>query len=105
MTKIPLMEILKPYRARIDSLDDEIVDLLVLREKVIREVADLKTVNNIPAVLQDRVDEVRERCIARAMEKGMDGDYVRQIYIKIIQLSCDLEEELKTNDKKRAGNI
>lgn len=99
------MKILKPYREKIDSLDDAIVDLLVEREKIIREVADLKVINNIPAVLQDRVDEVRERCIARAIEKGMDGDYIRQIYTKIIKLSCDLEEDIKSNDKKRAGNI
>ena len=85
---------LKPYRVKIDSLDDQLVDLLVEREKIIREVADLKIENNIPAVLQDRVDEVRERCIARALAKGADEDYIRAIYTKIIQLSCDMEEHI-----------
>ncbi len=88
------MKILEPYRAKIDSLDDQLVDLLVEREQIIREVADLKSANNIPAVLQDRVDEVRERCVARAVAKGADEDYIRSIYTKIIKLSCDMEEHI-----------
>ena len=32
------MEIMKPYRERIDALDDQIVDLLSAREAVIKEV-------------------------------------------------------------------
>lgn len=88
------MEILKPYRKKIDSLDDQLVDLLVEREAIIREVAQLKAANNIPAVLQDRVDEVRERAIARAVSKGADENYIRDIYTKIIKLSCDMEEHI-----------
>lgn len=88
------MEILKPYRLKIDSLDDQIVDLLVAREDIIREVANLKAEENIPAVLQDRVDEVRERCIARATEKGADPDLIRELYTRIIDFSCNLEEEI-----------
>jgi chorismate mutase len=95
------MEILKPYRIKIDSLDDQLVDLLIEREKIIREVAGLKAQNNIPPVLQDRVDEVRDRCVARAVEQGMDGNYVREIYTKMISLSCDLEEDI-ANKKKQA---
>ena len=90
------MEILKPYRQKIDSLDDQIVDLLVEREGVIREVAALKSEQGIPAVLQDRVDEVRERCIARAIEKGGDADLMRELYTRIISFSCDLEKEIDT---------
>lgn len=86
------MKILEPYRVKIDSLDDQIVDLLVAREKIIAEVAELKAKNNIPAILQDRVDEVRERNVARAVTKGGSADYMREIYKKIIQLSCDIEE-------------
>ena len=86
------MEILKPYRERIDSLDDQIVDLLVERTAIIREVGHLKHRENIPSVLQGRVDEVRERAAARAADKGLDPDLVREIYARLIQFSCDLED-------------
>lgn len=89
------MEILKPYRARIDELDDRIIDLLAERTAVIREVGHLKHRENIPSVLPDRVDEVRERAAARAAEKGLDAALVRQIYTSLIDYSCALEDEIK----------
>jgi chorismate mutase len=100
------MEILKPYRDRIDAIDDKIVDLLVERTGVIHEVAGLKYRENIPSVLQDRVDEVRERAASRALAKGLDPDLVRALYARLIMFSCDLEENLKQdmarNEKKAA---
>jgi chorismate mutase len=100
------MEILKPYRQRIDDLDDRIIDLLVERTGIIREVGHLKFNNNIPAVLQDRVDEVRERATARAAAKGLPADIVRRFYAELIQFSCDLEDEIKAElaQKKAAGH-
>lgn len=89
------MEIMKPFRARIDEIDDQIIDLLVVRTGIIREVGHFKFQNNIPAVLPDRVIEVRERAAARAALKGLDSDLVRQLYMIIIGYSCDLEEDIK----------
>lgn len=89
------MEIMKPFRRRIDALDDQIIDLLIERTGIIREVGHFKFENDIPAVLPDRVIEVRERAAERAGAKGLDADLVRQLYTIIIGYSCDLEEEIK----------
>jgi chorismate mutase len=96
--------VLAPFREKIDSLDNKIVELLVQRERIIREVADLKADQNIPAVLQDRVDEVRERARAQAKEAGTDGEYVAEIYRKIISLSCAIEEEVAAMPENRADH-
>lgn len=93
--------ILKPYRARIDALDDRIVDLLVEREEIIREVGVLKAREGIPPILQDRVDEVRERAASRAGEKGLDAELVRTLYAILIDYSCALEERIKQGKEKR----
>ncbi len=100
------MEIMKPFRQRIDALDDQIIDLLIARTEIIREVGHFKFENDIPAVLPDRVVEVRERAAARAAAKGLDADLVRQLYTTIIGYSCDLEEDIKEEllEKKRAAN-
>jgi len=95
LEKDVMMEILKPYRARIDALDDRIVDLLVERIGIIREVGDLKAREGIPATLPDRVDQVRERNAARTAAKGLDPDLVRALYTMLITYSCDLEEQSK----------
>lgn len=100
------MEIMKPFRKRIDDLDDQIIDLLIERTGIIREVGHFKFENDIPAVLQDRVIEVRERAAERAAAKGLDADLVRELYTIIIGYSCDLEEEIKADlaAKKKAAN-
>jgi chorismate mutase len=92
-----VMEILKPYRARIDALDDKIVDLLVERIGIIREVGALKFENNIPAVLQDRVDEVINNAAARGKDKGIDPELVRRLYTILVGYSCWLEDEIKAD--------
>lgn len=89
------MEIMKPFRSRIDMIDDKIIDLLVERTGIIREVGHFKFQNNIPAVLPDRVIEVRERAAARAALKGLDPALIRQLYTIIIDYSCHLEEDIK----------
>lgn len=96
-------EIMKPYRERIDALDDQIVDLLVERTGIIREVGHLKHENGIPSVIQSRVDEVRERNAERAAAKGMNAEIVREIYARLVEFSCNLEDEIRAelaaNDK------
>ncbi|WP_120498168.1 chorismate mutase [Kiloniella sp. EL199] len=91
------MELLSPYRRRIDDLDDQIMELFSQRFEVIREVAELKNKHNIPAVLQDRVDEVRERNAETGAQKGLDADFVRKLYTLIIDEACDLEDRLMGN--------
>lgn len=99
-----IKEIMKPYRQRIDDLDDQIIELLAERTAVIREVGHLKHEKGIPSIIQQRVDEVRERNAKHAAEKGMDADLVRQIYTLLIDRSCTLEDEIKAEiDKKPAA--
>ncbi len=91
------MELLSPYRRRIDDLDDQIMELFSQRFEVIREVAELKNKHNIPAILQDRVDEVRERHAETGGQKGLDADFVRKLYTLIIDEACELEDRLMGN--------
>jgi chorismate mutase len=101
MSKVSL---LAPYREKIDQIDDEIIDLLILRQSVIKTVGELKYREDIPAVLQDRVDEVRERAAKRAEKAGLDPELIRQIYTLLIDYSCDLEEVIKSELESKAGS-
>lgn len=91
------MEILKTYRQRIDDLDDKIIDLLVERVGIIREVGVIKYRENIPSRLQDRVDEVRERNAGRAARADIDPDLIRRLYTILIDYSCALEDSIKAD--------
>lgn len=96
-------EVLKDFRARIDALDDKIVDLLIERIGIIREVAKIKHAHHIPAVLEDRIAEVIDRAGDRAESRLQghapqdiledDADRIREVYALLVVICCDLEEE------------
>ncbi len=92
------MQILKPYRERIDAVDRQLIDLFIERFGIIAEVGHLKAREGIEAVLQDRVDEVRNNAVN--MAKGhIDSDFIYALWTDIIKYSCDLEEDIKAEYK------
>lgn len=84
--------LMAPFRARIDALDDEIVALLAKRIGIIREVAHFKKQQNIPAILQDRVDEVINRNTKNAEQKNIDARFAKQLYTHIVTHCCAIED-------------
>jgi chorismate mutase-like protein len=99
------MEILKPYRARINALDEQILELLRQRYGVIEEVGYLKAREGIPSVIENRVDEVRERAAAMAAAMGLDEEFIRHLYAQLIEHSCNREEEIiQASQSKKAVN-
>lgn len=93
MTEMQYGDILKNFRAEIDALDDQIIALLAKRFEVVAKVAQIKTANNIPAVLPDRVEQVKDTAEKRAVNAGLDGKFVRDLYARIIDHACALEEK------------
>ena len=85
---------LASYRRRIDGIDDRVLAILAERFAVIREVAAYKEPRGIPAVIPDRVVEVRERCAARAQAHGLEPDFVRALYDLLIDEACRMEATL-----------
>jgi len=85
-------ELLKPYRDKIDALDDQIIDLLGRRLDIIHEVSVIKNDHNIAPILQNRVDEVRGRAIKAGIVKGYSEAVMREIYTALITYSCETEQ-------------
>ena len=85
--------LLVPYRAKLDTLDAQIVAMLGQRFDVIREVAKLKAEHGIAPILPDRIEEVVSHARAKAEKAGVDPKLVEQIYRIIIATACDEEEE------------
>lgn len=98
-----VQDILKTQREKIDRLDDQIIDLLATRMDIVREVAQLKAQNTIPAVLPERIEEVLTRCTERAGEKNLDPDFIRAFYSTLIDHCCALEEVLMQETTKKAS--
>jgi chorismate mutase-like protein len=82
------------YRRRIDGIDDRILAVLAERFAVIREVAAYKGPLEIPAVIPERVVEVRERCAAQAPAHGLEPGFVHALYDLLIEEACRMESRL-----------
>jgi len=67
-------------RQQIDSLDDEILELLVDRFKIAEQVRDLKQQNNQPPLDRDRWADIEARLKSRADEAGLDPDDIAEIF-------------------------
>ena len=52
----------------------------------------------IDAVLQDRVDAVRENAAAYADALGLDEDFIRQLWVQLIDNSCQREDQFIHDD-------
>jgi chorismate mutase len=85
---------LEPFRERLDVLDEQIVRLLGERFDICREVAAFKSEHDIPMMQPDRVEQVRERYLARGWEMNLPGDFTAALFELLIGATCKMEDEL-----------
>lgn len=99
---VDIKKALKPHREAIDKLDDQILKLLGKRFDVVRKVAVIKSENDFPSYISDRVVQVRERNAETGKKYGIDPEFVKMLYSLIIYQSCAVEDMLKYEKKQKA---
>lgn len=82
------------YRAEIDALDAELVDVLARRFEVVRNVGVLKAKEGLSVVQPDRAQAVKERAAQMAADKGLDPDFMFKFYELMIGYAHDLEDDI-----------
>lgn len=90
MATDPLLE----FRARLNSIDERIVELLGARFGVCRDVAEYKRQRGIPMMQPARVAEVKARCAKLAESHGVNPDFAHRLYELIIDEACRLEDAI-----------
>ncbi len=86
-----LNERLKPLREAIDSIDDQILELLVRRFSLITNVARTKGQLSAPVLAETRIRSIMERLSAAAVAKGLDARVITLIYDSIHVAACQAE--------------
>lgn len=74
-------------RQQIDTIDAQIVSLLVDRQQVVRHVAGLKKNHNLAVYHPAREEDLISRRRQQAKADGLDPDFVEEIYRTIIRRS------------------
>lgn len=98
------MEKLESFRKEIDILDEQIVNLLRRRYDVIEQVAMVKAENGLPATIPERIEEVQDNVARIAGRLGLDAAFVRELYTRLIRHSCDTEEGLIAEVKRKKAS-
>jgi chorismate mutase len=88
-------EWLAPHRQRIDEIDNEIIDLLGERFKIVRDVGNLKTKEGIVIEQTDRVEEVKRRNAKHAAKYGFPPELIHTIFGLLIDHAHDVEHAIK----------
>jgi chorismate mutase-like protein len=88
------MDKLSEFRRRVNSLDENLLDLLGERFDICREVARYKRAERIPMMQSARVQEVKERCAQLSIKRRLDPGFVQKLYTLIIEESCRTEDEI-----------
>lgn len=97
------MDELEKYRTALNKVDEQIIALLGQRYDICRNVARYKKQHNIPVVLNDRVNKVKDRCAELAAGQQIDPDFIRSLYSLIIAEACRVEDEV-INDPDNHGD-
>jgi isochorismate pyruvate lyase len=82
---------LKAARARIDEIDARLIALLVERFGVVEGVVDIKRAAGIPALRQDRIDEVLERVESLGRAEGLPEGVATALWRVLIAETIEYE--------------
>ena len=83
---------MQDLRVQIDLLDAEIVAKLAVRAGYIDRAIQLKQIEQMPARVEDRVEQVVERVRARALVEGLDPALTEDLWRRLIEWSNAREE-------------
>ena len=93
-TNVPERD-LAAMRVEIDSLDNALIELLDQRMKVCREIGQYKIEHNIGVVQSDRFSEILQKRSRQGAERGMDPQFIKDVFTNIHDESCRQQEALK----------
>ena len=87
-------ESLNELRAQIDKLDDQLLEILVRRMRVSRDIGQYKKEHNMPILQAQRYEELLARRAAQAVELGMDREFMRTVLQAIHEESVRQQMEV-----------
>ncbi len=80
-------------RKGIDQIDRELMNLLKLRSDYIDRAAEIKLSIDMPARIDDRVEEFAQNARQNAISKDFDPDLAEKIWRLMIEWSIEREED------------
>lgn len=103
MRKPSECETMAHIRAEIDRLDEDLVRLFAERSGYIDRAAEIKAQVDLPARIEDRVEQVVQNVRRHAVAHGLPPDLVEKLWRRLIDWSIAREESRLGPDTLRKG--
>lgn len=91
------MKKISDLRLKINEVDEELLDLIIERLRIVQEIGQVKKENGVGIIDENREKEILDRLIAKADEKGINPDVVRKIWRVLMEISYEIEGEKNGN--------
>jgi chorismate mutase len=88
------VEILRPFREQIESLDEQLAKLIADRLALCAEVARVKHAEGIPMMQPERVVAVRSAYVERGRALGVSPQFMSKVASLLIDEACRLESDV-----------
>jgi len=80
-------------RENINFIDSEIINLLIKRNNLSREIGEIKKVNNLPIRDEKREEEMLRWVNEISEAKGLNVDFIKKIFLLILEESNRIQNE------------
>src|SRR4051812_44832727 len=87
---------LDPQRQEIDRIDEALMGLLSERLRICLEIARNKRAEALPVIQPARAEDARDRAAQKAATFGLEPNFVRALWDRIIAETCRSEGEAGT---------
>jgi len=80
-------------RAKIDSLDDQLMKILGERERIVQAIGVYKAKNHIPPLQEARFRQVVEKSIEAGKKEGLSAEFITELMNAIHKESLRIEND------------
>jgi 4-amino-4-deoxychorismate mutase len=99
------MKNIEIFRQEIDTLDEELIQILAQRFDICRQVAIYKHHVGMLMMQPDRVNAVKARCSKLGEKHGVNPEFLRRLYELIINESCQIEDKLMQSSQAESKHL
>ncbi|MEM1658784.1 MAG: prephenate dehydratase [Candidatus Jordarchaeales archaeon] len=90
-------KLLRELRSKVDAIDEKLIELLAERMNLIKEIAHVKSRLKLSIRDVQREAEIMSHIEKLAEEKGLDWDFVQEIFTRILRKGREIEGEIRKN--------
>lgn len=85
-------------RLKIDEVDDKLLELIIQRLDLVKQIGEIKKQNSLPVKNKQREQQLLDRLTKQAAQENIEPDIVKKIWKVLIEISYEIEGDKNGNN-------